>query len=629
MNRIAFDELVEELENSYRDREETLTKASIRWAMLGYFVLAVALAFNLGILASAVAWIIFAPNVLSIKFGGAVAIATGVISFTIVRSLWNRLPAPEGVSLTANDAPRLFELIDEISEASGGVKFHRILLTPELNASVVQVPLAGIFGCYRNYLSLGLPLMDSLEPDEFKAVLSHEFNHLSKKDGRTGNWIYRIRTTWENVAVGIFHREGMLIAPLRKFFEWFWPRFNARAFVLSRFNEYRADAFSASITSPAVASRALQRVHLSARHLDDGFWNDIGRRVSEQPDPPESVFHEMKDFLAGQPDPETHRRWLAQAFATATGTSDTHPSLSDRTKALGVNHDRQLLPPLASSATERFLGPLGQKLRSDFDARWRQSTAVNWSASHQENLSSRQKLSEMELSTAGRALTTDEEWEVLGLRLQTTGVESNENALRSFVHRHPKHEHATFILGSHLLDQDREEGLALMEKLAANPTNTIHCLGMMAGYFDRQGNQDAVRSIKERADLHDSQMNPAIQARNHLSKNDVFIPHGLEGKAVGSIVATLKREKVVREAWLVRKEHAVFSNWNHYVLALDLKFPSFTITTESTTAALLQRIADDIRVDGYLLVIGDQGDMKPACKSIRSQQPDARIYVKA
>ena len=38
--------------------------------------------------------------------------------------------------------------------------------------------------------------------------------------------------------------------PVIAFIDWFWPRFNASAFVLSRAQEYQADAFAARVTSP-------------------------------------------------------------------------------------------------------------------------------------------------------------------------------------------------------------------------------------------------------------------------------------------------------------------------------------------------------------------------------------------
>ena len=47
-------------------------------------------------------------------------------------------------------------------------------------------------------------------------------------------------------------------------------------------------------------------------------------------------------------------RWLGEALAERTGTTDTHPSLRDRLRALGVAADTP--PALAETAADRLLG---------------------------------------------------------------------------------------------------------------------------------------------------------------------------------------------------------------------------------------------------------------------------------
>ena len=140
---------------------------------------------------------------------------------------------------------------------------QRVLLTGDLNAAVVQVPRLGVFGWYKTYLLLGLPLMDAMEPDEFKAVVAHEFAHLSNQDSRLGSWLYRLRSSWERVMDSLSEQGAP--RPLLAFINWFWPRFNASAFVLSRSQEYQADAFAALVTSPQASARGLQRLAVETR----------------------------------------------------------------------------------------------------------------------------------------------------------------------------------------------------------------------------------------------------------------------------------------------------------------------------------------------------------------------------
>ena len=127
-------------------------------------------------------------------------ILIGILVAVVLKSLWVKLEAPCGLQLTAHAFPRLFEVIDEIRQATGAPRAHKVLMTDELNASIVQVPRLGMFGWQENYLILGLPLMQLLSVSEFKAVLAHEFGHLSGAHGRFGAWIYRIRAGWARLA---------------------------------------------------------------------------------------------------------------------------------------------------------------------------------------------------------------------------------------------------------------------------------------------------------------------------------------------------------------------------------------------------------------------------------------------
>ena len=70
------------------------------------------------------------------------------------------------------------------------------IIDDEFNACIVQIPRFGLFGGARNYLVIGLPLMQTLTVEQFAAVLAHEYGHLSGAHGHFSAWIYRLRVTW-------------------------------------------------------------------------------------------------------------------------------------------------------------------------------------------------------------------------------------------------------------------------------------------------------------------------------------------------------------------------------------------------------------------------------------------------
>ena len=117
----------------------------------------------------------------------------------VLRSLWITLPEPDGTRLTREQAPALFDLVNEVREALDGPTIHHVLISDDFNAFIAQIPQFGMFGWSRNYLVIGLALLRALSPAEFRAVLAHEMGHLSGKHGRFSGWIYRLRQSWVEI----------------------------------------------------------------------------------------------------------------------------------------------------------------------------------------------------------------------------------------------------------------------------------------------------------------------------------------------------------------------------------------------------------------------------------------------
>ena len=178
-------------------------------------------------MAGAVYVMAWAPPALfgvGLSFGAKLfAIPLLALSYAIVRSLWVRLPPPEGRRIGRAEAPQLFDLCELLRKWLRGPRIHRILVTDDFNASIVQISRLGLFGWPRNYLIIGLPLMLAMSPSKFEAVLAHEYGHLAGAHGHFSAWVYRIRQTWERLATTLGERTrwgAFLFAP---FFNWYAP----------------------------------------------------------------------------------------------------------------------------------------------------------------------------------------------------------------------------------------------------------------------------------------------------------------------------------------------------------------------------------------------------------------------
>ncbi|MCA9050596.1 MAG: M48 family metallopeptidase, partial [Planctomycetaceae bacterium] len=275
MDRGRIDELVERIEQRFDGRPEALTRHTWRWLLLGYGVV-ISLT---GVLVGG-GLAVFVLGVQMPSFGVLLVILGGIlITFGLGQAGALAIPTlyePDGRTLEPDEAPELRRLVCLLAEQIGSPVPDEILLTDDFNAAIVQHPRLGIFGWPKSWLILGVPLLLATSAQEIAAVTAHELGHLSKKHGRQGNRIYQMHQSWEklfrklreNSASGFIRFAGSLVL---KFLQWYWPRFHARAFVLSRQNEFQADRLAAEATGPEVAAAALWRIDCSGFMLEHQF----------------------------------------------------------------------------------------------------------------------------------------------------------------------------------------------------------------------------------------------------------------------------------------------------------------------------------------------------------------------
>ena len=174
---------------------------------------------------------------------------------------------------------------------------------------------------------------------------------------------------------------------LRHFSKWFWPKFNASAFVLSRQDEYIADRCSADLAGSIPAATALLRVRVHRPLIREKFWPELHARAGEQAMPPTNPFTELGARLSAPGDPVDTAKWIRLSLQEPTNNTDTHPCLRERLAALGqlpadVSGDclAGVLPPRSGpSAAEVFLGSKLSEWTSKMGREWAGLVEKNWS----------------------------------------------------------------------------------------------------------------------------------------------------------------------------------------------------------------------------------------------------------
>jgi len=482
------------------------------------------------------------------------------LAAVVLRSLWVEFPEPEGHELHYEDAPRLFDLLKNTREVTSGPSLHKIILTDDFNAAIVQRPRLGMFGWHENYLIVGLPLLRGLSPEEVAAVIAHEFGHLSGKHGAFSGWIYRVRQSWDQVMMRMRQEQRFGSGLFEKFFDWYAPYFAAYSYVLARSREYEADRTSVLMCGKETAARALIKIELRDKSLSEEFWPTFFKRAGTEAEPPKETFSEMLAALRQPLAPDKAQVWFTEALTRKHSYSDTHPALGYRLEAMGypdVRTSYDLRPFLSSDdqfGDEYFLQAAPSEFIASKDRLWREGVGDTWRERHKFVVEADKTLATLEEKAKTEELSLEERWERASLVRGMHGPEAALSLLQEVVAVDPNHAGANYNLGEALLEQGDEAGIRHIEAAMEKEVHAIPagCELIYSFLAKRKRGEEAERYQRCITDYY-KEMELAQTERTSISVKDSFKYHELAPEVVRELREQLKTFPDLARAYLVQK----------------------------------------------------------------------------
>jgi Zn-dependent protease with chaperone function/tetratricopeptide (TPR) repeat protein len=555
-----------------------------------------------------------------------------ILATVIARSMWVRLTPPTGIELEPEDAPRLFALIDELTTALKTPPFHHVLVVNDLNAAVVQTPRLGIFGWQRNYLLIGMPLMLTFTPAQFRAVLAHEFGHLGRQHGRFFGWIYRGRVTWWRLLQEMTARQHWASFVFTKFLGWYAPFFNAYSFVMARAQEYEADRNAALLVGPHCMKDTLASLVVIGRMLQESFWPSLDQKTLESETPPPSYLTELVLAVGSEAQRNRASTFFAEEIHGKTGYADTHPSLGDRLAALnklpGKKSDTlqssipQLLGPGETHAAQYYLGHNCETLREQLDREWAESVKDSWKHKHEECVISQTRLHALTGKAATDSLTAGEWWEYAQLTETFEGGAQALAVLDDLLAQYPDHAPAVFAKGRLLLSQGDQNGLAFLDQATTlDQEALISACEIAERFYERAGRHREAAACRNRAIERRDMMVAAEEERRNISPKESFLPHQLPQETTTALVQELSAFPEVHEAYLVQKRVRLLAELPAYVLLVVPRYRWYQ-SEDTRNETLLGRLTQEVELPSntYVLVLGSRLKRKWR-KTLRSLQP--------
>lgn len=266
---------------------------------------------------------------------------------SLMNALRSRSRTIDGIPLQRDDAEVLFDLIDSIEESAkheletdsfdelfgDTASIEEVVIAPEFNAAIVQVPRWSILGAYRTRLVLGLPFLQAITLPEFRATLAHEL-YLLYGDGHTNDsWAWRTREAWERFLNRMKRSKSVGAMVLRGMFGSVAHRIVSVLTPVCRTFVGDADKFAVKIENTEQVASVLARVEVVALQYEKAWEALADCDVSKQA--PGGVYGRFEEVMRNSYSESDAQVWLGKTLCQRSAESDPIPALVERLEGIG------------------------------------------------------------------------------------------------------------------------------------------------------------------------------------------------------------------------------------------------------------------------------------------------------
>lgn len=548
--------VVSELTPSYR------VKLGL-FALLGHAVVHGILLGSVIVLFAAVVWVDYAaPSDLT----HVVLITLIPILLLLLSVLRIRLEKPQGYALRPTDFPELFTLLNDISQCIHAPRIDQVILTSELDITIIQTPKLGLWDWSHHTLVIGLELLLILSPQQANVALIHTLGHYSKKYHGFDNWIYQSRKNWQQLRNTLDRTHGVAPMLLKHFFNWYLPKFNAYSAAVMQASEYQADALAAKMVHRDCVAKALISREVIGPYVDETYWLAFFQQADDLPKPPspwESLRHYLVNDLSMR---VSLKRRLQQHLLTQCDTFEADPSLIDRLAALNVH--AELPEPSMISAAEIWFDSKYHRVIRDFDQMWLEINAKRWEERYEYVKQAKIRLKYLRNFSLVR-MTDEALWEKAQLEAELGDKDQAILAYRSYQDRFPDHALAAFHLGCYASAAGSDEVLIQMKKALTQADLVIPACQYACEYLARNHRKQESHWWQQQAERQLAIDHQADVERTELADSDQIIAYESDDATSSYLAEKLRETGKITKAWIAQKIVQYYPEYPVLVIVIE------------------------------------------------------------
>ena len=536
-----------------------------------------------------------------------------------IRGFFLPLAEARGIELAESEAPRFFRFLAELCRSLDTEPVARVVITPDHLLEARRLPRRGLLGPAETVLLIGLPVLEELSPQQFRAQAAHELAHFSTHNRRLGGWVLglraRLRALRQAAESSAVERGFWTSQPdeaLADILDKLLGRLGPESLPAARQHESQADAIAAAVAGREFAAAALVRRRLAGHTLAEQFRGECLRLAEACPVPPEDTFEGRAEAARTAFSQSQVHAWLRYELELKDDLTDAHPPLWDRLRMFGYQlenlddfqafleatrpHDE-----LGETAARFFLGDRAMDCRERFFREWAERQAAGWRLRFDAYEKLRRTAAEW--PAAANHGDSAELWQIAVAIGNTQSWRAAFPVAECILELDPAHGDANLLKGQLNLEDGNPAGLDALERaMAADAASIVPACLAASRFLESRGETEAAARYKARAEERRQAEKVIAEERKQVRATDTLSAAHLPGEAANALLRALEEHAShIHSAYLLEKRVPGGGAKPLYVLGIERRTFLYQNAVRGNRL-LLRRISEVPGLPGEILV---------------------------
>ena len=278
---------------------------------------------------------------------------------------------PQGPKLSADEYPQLFEMLDELKQyhRSPFLRINRVVLCDSFEIKIVKTPKMGFPVLFTNTLLIGLPVLQTMSPDYFRALITREFGQASLGHHFFSGWLASLALVWKQY-IRAAHKSGFIALPVYWFFKFYARFYQTVACEVIKTDTLQAEYYALDIVNDEEFVDVITYEVIIRDFINKTYWRKI-RKVAMRAGGPEVQPHaRMSNVVRELTQRDDFNKLIVKYWKQSDELQSPYPAFIDRIHNVG-HHKPGLPGALRETAAEYFLGSKLATVVDVLDKKWR------------------------------------------------------------------------------------------------------------------------------------------------------------------------------------------------------------------------------------------------------------------